>query len=92
MDTFLKANNSKNKDLRVWNLWRDEEDVVVTSSGIPLSIIILFLKVICILQSVHHDVVGILSQVKVVGVYLGGGGGGRPSYRRWSFCQNKNME
>ena len=43
MDTFLNANNSKNKDLREWNARRShEEDVVITSSGIPLSKIFVF--------------------------------------------------
>ena len=37
----------------------DEQDVVMTSSGIGL-IQIFVSKVICILKSVHHDVVGVL--------------------------------
>ena len=38
MDTFLNTNNSKNKDLREANprRSRDEEEVVITFSGIPL--------------------------------------------------------
>ena len=50
MDTFLNANNSKNKDLREWNPRRsDEEDVVIPSAWIPLFQIIVS-KVICILK------------------------------------------
>ena len=45
---FLNANNSKNKELREWNPRRsDEQDVVMTSSGIPLSQIFMS-KVICV--------------------------------------------
>ena len=57
--------------MREWNHRRsDVQDVVMTSSGIPLSQLSVS-KVICILKSAHHDVVSIYwSQVKVVGVYL----------------------
>ena len=44
MDAFLKTNNSKNKHLREWNpaIISDEQDVVIPSSGIPLSQIFVF--------------------------------------------------
>ena len=60
MDVY-NANNSKNKDLRGWNSRRsDEQDVVMTSSGIPL-VQIFVSKVICIFKkSVNNDVVGIM--------------------------------
>ena len=60
MDTFLNANHFRNKDLRVPNhRWSDHHVFLIISSGIPLSQIFVF-RVICILKSVHHDVVGIL--------------------------------
>ena len=74
MDTFLYANNSKNKDLRVWNPRRiEEQDMVIISSGIRLSQTFLC-KVICILKSVHHDVVGIMvtseSRLNIATIFL----------------------
>ena len=38
MDAFLNENNFRRKDLRVSNpIISDEQDVVITSSGIPLT-------------------------------------------------------
>ena len=50
-----------NKDLRKLNPRRsDEQDVVITSSGIPLSQILVSKVHLFFKKSVHHDVVGIL--------------------------------
>ena len=60
MDAFLNTNNSKNKDLREFNPRKnDEQDVVINYSGIGFSQIFIS-KVICILNRVHLDVVGML--------------------------------
>ena len=65
---LFNANNFSNKDLREWNPRRsDEEDVVMTSSGNPISQIFVS-KVICILKVSITTWWANWSQVKVVGV------------------------
>ena len=61
MSAFLNANSFRDKDLREWSSPRrtDKQDVVIPSSGIPLSQIFVS-KPICIKKIVHHDVMGIL--------------------------------
>ena len=59
MDAFLNPNNSKNQDLRESNPRRNYDQDVVITSRFRLSQVFVF-RVICILKSVHHDVVGIL--------------------------------
>ena len=58
---FYNANNFRNKDLREWNPQRnDEQDVVITSSGIPYSIKSFFLNLLASKKVLNIDVVGIL--------------------------------
>ena len=58
-----KCKHSKNKDLKEWNPRRsDEQDVEMTSSGIPLTQIFVY-KIIFYFtcdQYAYHDVVSIL--------------------------------
>ena len=58
------------KDLREWNPRRSDHHILfITSSGIVISQI--FSKVICILKSALHDVVGILVTSESVGRQAG---------------------